>query len=44
VHEDGSYADTVAASRVLARIEERAAKARADAVEAAVAEHDGGRR
>jgi osmoprotectant transport system ATP-binding protein len=44
VHEDGSYAGTVTASRVLARIEDRAAQVRADAVEAAVSEHDGGRR
>jgi osmoprotectant transport system ATP-binding protein len=44
VHDDGSFAGTVTASRVLARIEERAAKVREDAVEAAVAEHDGGGR
>ena len=43
VHDDGSFAGTVTASRVLARIEERAAQVREDAVEAAVAEHDGGR-
>jgi osmoprotectant transport system ATP-binding protein len=43
VHDDGSYAGTVTASRVLARIEERAAKVRDDAAEAAVAEVDGGR-
>jgi osmoprotectant transport system ATP-binding protein len=41
VHGDGSFAGTVTASRVLARIEERAAKVREDAVEAAVAEHRG---
>jgi osmoprotectant transport system ATP-binding protein len=44
VHEDGSFAGTVTASRVLARIEERAAKVREDVVEAAVAEHESGRR
>jgi osmoprotectant transport system ATP-binding protein len=42
VHDDGSFAGTVTASRVLARIEERAVKVRADAVQAASAEHDGG--
>jgi osmoprotectant transport system ATP-binding protein len=44
VHDDGTYAGTVTASRVLARIEERAAKVRQDVAQAAVAEHDGGRR
>ncbi|MDT4918831.1 MAG: osmoprotectant transport system ATP-binding protein [Pseudonocardiales bacterium] len=39
VHDDGRYAGTVTASRVLARIEERAAKVRADAVHAAGGEH-----
>ncbi|HJQ42854.1 MAG TPA: hypothetical protein VJ831_07210, partial [Jatrophihabitantaceae bacterium] len=39
VHEDGSFAGTVSASQVLARIEERAATVRRDAVEAAAAGH-----
>ncbi|HZC71915.1 MAG TPA: ATP-binding cassette domain-containing protein [Jatrophihabitans sp.] len=42
VHEDGTFAGTVTASRVLARIEQRAAGIREDAVEAAAAEHGGG--
>jgi osmoprotectant transport system ATP-binding protein len=44
VHDDGTFAGTVTASKVLARIEERAAKVREDAVEAAFAEHEDGRR
>ena len=43
VHDDGTYSGTVTASRVLARIEERAARVREDAVRAALTEHDGGR-
>jgi osmoprotectant transport system ATP-binding protein len=43
VHDDGSFAGTVTASKVLGRIEERAAQVREDAAEAAVAEHEGGR-
>ena len=43
VHDDGTYAGTVTASRVLARIEERAAQVREDAVQAAVAEIESGR-
>jgi osmoprotectant transport system ATP-binding protein len=38
VHEDGTFAGTVSASQVLARIEERAAGVRRDAVEAAAAD------
>jgi osmoprotectant transport system ATP-binding protein len=40
VHDDGTFAGTVTASHVLARIEERAAGVRRDAVEAAAAAHD----
>jgi osmoprotectant transport system ATP-binding protein len=40
VREDGTFAGTVTASRVLARIEERAAGVREEAVEAAAAELD----
>ena len=43
VHDDGTFAGTVTASRVLGRIEQRAADVRKDAVEAAAAEHGGGR-
>jgi osmoprotectant transport system ATP-binding protein len=39
VHEDGTFAGTVSASQVLARIEERAANVRRDAVEAAATDH-----
>ncbi len=39
VHEDGTFAGTVTASHVLARIEERAVGVRRDAVEAAAADH-----
>jgi osmoprotectant transport system ATP-binding protein len=42
VHDDGTYAGTITASHVLARIEERAAGVRRRAVEAAAAEHAGG--
>jgi osmoprotectant transport system ATP-binding protein len=42
IHDDGTFAGTVTASRVLARIEERAAGIREDAVEAAAADHAGG--
>jgi osmoprotectant transport system ATP-binding protein len=42
VHEDGTFAGTVTASRVLARIEERAVGIRRDAVEAAAAERTRG--
>ena len=38
VHEDGTFAGTVSASQVLARIEERAAGVRRDAVDAAAAD------
>jgi osmoprotectant transport system ATP-binding protein len=41
VHDDGTFAGTVTASHVLARIEERAAGVRAEAVEAAAAERGG---
>jgi osmoprotectant transport system ATP-binding protein len=40
VHEDGTFAGTVSASQVLARIEERAADVRRDAVDAAARELD----
>jgi osmoprotectant transport system ATP-binding protein len=42
VHDDGTFAGTVTASHVLARIEERAAGVRQEAVEAAAAELGGG--
>jgi len=42
VHDDGTFAGTVTASHVLARIEERAAGVREEAVEAAAAELGGG--
>jgi osmoprotectant transport system ATP-binding protein len=42
VHDDGTFAGTVTASHVLARIEERAAGVRQEAVEAAAAELVGG--
>jgi osmoprotectant transport system ATP-binding protein len=40
VHDDGSFAGTVSASEVLARIEERAAGVRRDAVEAATHDYE----